>query len=769
MSGSRAARVRRTGPAYLRTAPKRPVSVDHSPWVSNSQATALLSRPVARTPLLFDVSSALALQRAAGNAAFGLLVQRCGGHPCEGACTDHEEATAQRSPDPQTTTQGPQPAPEELKPLCDFDKLRKTIPEKGDSDPTPGAKDAIDDADVAWVDDLKPPGLARWLMPQIDMPYTVGPFERRAETWVAACETPARNKVKAIKDPAKRQAAQETLDKQLALDRAELATVVSEYTSRTAVGRANYRKAFMRTMRCLLGPDPATKNHFSALEEVTPGLWLDAEAAGRIRQVRTALQAVGHDIPSTDVGQGLRGHHLTNHSTGWWGHALGFSIDFFAYENPHITDPRTSRLVDLLTGGADRMKFTGDAGDELDYGARRAIIRSIGEKSAAGEDPTADPAFARFLDQVDQQYLGMVAGSRKLQDDLTVLPADNRRELEQLKHDYVDLYEQIVGARGDVAAQEKELTAARRTARTKLVKAATAAGVKAAKIDDATVDADADVAPVAKKLADSKKKLDDLVARQAALKDRLPKIFEPWLARIKAEFLDLDAAAAKQGVVAAQLPDLKGWRFNQIEAVLKKMAAREGQVPEDRRATDPQLKSLRAQIARDLGKIADALSDPTVVTRESSAEVLKRVVLVRSFVWKRNDRPTMQSLYDGLRGDLTYTLGVVQAVPKQYQRAGGDRYWLRPGYGFDQPVPIAQLLEKPGDRNAKLRVGGYIRSDNDKAGFNQLFVRTMVQYGWEPGAAWLPGSVDTMHFDFVKAFDRVKIGGNEQCGPRGKV
>jgi hypothetical protein len=765
MSGSRTARVRRTGPAHVRLAPRRPVSVDRSPWVSNAQTTALLARPVARNPLLSDVSSALALQRYAGNAAFGLLVQRCGDHPCEGGCADHDEATAQRSPD----TQAPQPAPEELKPLCDFDKLRRTIPEKGDSDPVSGARDAIDDADVAWVDDLKPPGLARWLIPQIDMPYTVGAFERRAETWVAACETPARNKVKAIKDPAKRQAAQDTLDKQLALDRAELAGVVSEYTSRTAVGRANYRKAFMGTMRCLLGPDPATKNHFSALEEVTPGLWLDAEAAARIRQVRTALQAVGHDLPSTDVGQGLRGHHLKNHATGWWGHALGFSIDFFAYENPHITDPRTSRLVDLLTGGADRMKFTDDAGDELQYGARRAIIRSIGEQSAAGQDPTANPAFARFLDQVDQQYLGMVAGSRKLQDDLTVLPADNRRELEQLKRDYVGLHEDIVGARGDVAAQEKELTAARRTARTKLVKAAIAAGVKAPKIDDATVDADADVAPVAKKLADSKKRLDDLVARQAALKDRLPKIFEPWLTRIKAEFLDLDAAAAKQGVVAAQLPDLKGWRFNQIQAVLKKMAAREGQVPEDRRDTDPQLKSLRAQIARDLGKIAGALSDPTVVTRESADEVLKHVVLVRSFVWKRNDRPTMQSLYDGLRGDLSYTLGVVEAVPKQYQRAGGDRYWLRPGYGFDQPVPIAQLLEKPGDRNAKLRVGGYIRSDSDKAGFNQLFVRTMVQYGWEPGAAWLPGSVDTMHFDFVKAFDRVKIGDNEQCGPRGKV
>jgi len=747
--------------------PERSVSMHRRPRASNPQATALLSRAVGRSPLFLDLDSALALQRHAGNAAVTAFVQRCGGHTCEGSCADHDDVlTAQRAPDSQTAAA---PAQEELKPLCDFETLRKTIPDRGDSDPAPDVHDPIDDADVAWVDDLKPPGLARWLMPQIDMPYTVSTFEKRAAAWVAGCEKPARNKVKWIKDPAKRQAAQDTLDKQLDLDRTELATVVSEYTSRTAVGRSNYRKAFLRTMRCLLGPDPATKNHFSALEEVTPGLWLDAEAAGRLRQVRTALQAVGHDIPSTDVGQGLRGHHLQNHQTGWWGHALGFSIDFFAYENPHITDPRTSRLIELLTGDADRMKFTDAAGKELDYGARRAIIRSIGERSAAGADPTADPAFARFLDQVDQQYLAMVAGSRKLQEDTSVLPAENRRQLEQLKHDYVDLHEQIVGARADVATQQKDLTAARRTVRARLVKAAAAAGVRAPKIDDATVDADPDIVPMAQKLTESKAKGDALVARQAALKDRLPTIFAPWLARIKTEFLDLDAAAAKEGVVAGRLPDMKGWRFNEIEAVLEQMVAREAQVPEDQRATDPRLKALRARIARDLAKIGDALADPAVITTQSSAEVLKRVRLVRSFVWKRNDRPTMQSLYDGLSGDLKYTLGVVEAVPPQYQKQGGDRYWLRPGYGIDPVVPVAQLLEKPGDRNARLRVGGYIRSDNDRAGFNQLLVRTMVQYGWEPGAAWLPGSVDTMHFDFVKAFDRVKIGGSEQCGPHGKM
>lgn len=488
-----------------------------------------------------------------------------------------------------------------------------------------------------------------------------------------------------------------------------------------------------------------------------------------MRQVRTALQAAGHDIPSTDVGQGLRGHHLSKHQTGWWGHALGFSIDFFAYENPHITDPRTSRLIQMLTGDADRMKFTDDKGKEMDYFSRRAVIKSIGEKSAAGEDPTTDPKSARFLDQVDEQYLRMTEGSRKMQEDTSVLPAENRHQLEQLKHDYVDLYEQILAARSDVATQQKALDAAKKTTRAKLVKVANATGVKAGKIEDTTVEADPDVEPLVKKLAKSRAKKDNLEVRQKALKDRLPTIFKPWLDLIKKESLDLDAAAAKEGLVAAQLPDLKGWRFNEIEAVLEQMAARESQVPADKRTTDPQLKSMRARIARDLAKITAAAADPAAAAAKPSPEMLTYVRLVRSFVWKRNDRPTMQSLYDSLGGELTYTLGVIQAVPPHYKKAGGATYWLRPGYGIDNPVPVSQLLEKPGDRNARLRVGGYIRSDNDKAGFNQLFVRTMVQYGWEPGAAWLPGAVDTMHFDFVKAFDRAQISGTESCGPRGKT
>jgi hypothetical protein len=144
------------------------------------------------------------------------------------------------------------------------------------------------------------------------MPFTVGAFEKRAKAWLARCESMARKKVKGVKDPANRKAAEETLNKELELDQAEFAKVVGEYSDKTSTGPLNYRKAFLRTMRCLLGPDPATKNHFSALEEVTPGLWLDAEAAARMQQVRTALKAAGRDLPSTEVvGQGLRGHHLT--------------------------------------------------------------------------------------------------------------------------------------------------------------------------------------------------------------------------------------------------------------------------------------------------------------------------------------------------------------------------------------------------------------------------------------------------------------------------
>lgn len=716
------------------------------------------------------------------------MVQRCGPHPCGGACSGHGTVDAdaetlspswlgqavQRGPEaPTKDTPAAAPAAEEVKPLCDFESLRKkAIPDKGDADPAPGQKEPVDDADVGWLDDIKTPSLADWLLPQIDMQFTVGTFGIRdfdPKRWQAKCEAPARSKVKGIKDPARRQEAQDKLDKQLALDQAEMAKVQEEFSDKTSIGRMNYRKAFLSTMRCVLGPDPAAKNLFTGLEKVSPpGFWLDAEAADSMNQVRAALQAGGHDVPESDVGQGLRGAHLEKHGSGWMGHALGLSVDFLAYENPHITDPKTSRLIEMLTGNADRMAFTNPAGKELDYEAQRAAIRSIGEKTKAGEDLTADPTLSRFLNQVDEQYLKMVEGSREMQEDLTVLPAENRRQLEALKHDYVDLYEQIVGAKGDLKTDQQAFDAARKSTRGRLAKAAAAAGLKSAKIDDSTVNSDPEVAPAAQKVTATRIKLFMLQLRRTGLRDRLPKIFGPWLDRIKRESLDLEPAAAKVGVVAGKLPDMKGGRFEQIETVLGEMATREGQIPRTSWVSDPKLKSLRAQIAKDLPKITGALADQAAVATKSSADLLKDVQLVRSFVWKRNDRPTMQSLYDGLSGDLTYTLGVVEAVPDRWKKPGGDRYWLSPGYGVGAVVPVAQVLEKPGDRNARLRVGGYVHSDSARAGFNQLFVKTMVLHGWQPGAAWSPGSVDTMHFDFVKGFDRVQIKGTEKCSPYGK-
>jgi len=711
------------------------------------------------------------------------MVQCCGSHPCGGACSGHGTVDDAETLSPswlgQAVQRGPEapanatPVAEDVKPLCDFDSLRKkAIPDKGDADPAPGQKEPVDDADVGWLDDIVTPSLEDWLLPQIDMQFTVGTLGIRdfdPKRWQARCEAPARAKVKAIKDPAKRQEAQDKLDKQLALDDAEMAKLQEEFSDKTSTGRMNYRKAFLSTMRCVLGPDPAAKNLFTGLEKVTPpGLWLDAEAADSMNRVRTTLQAGGHDVPESDVGQGLRGAHLEKHVSSWMGHALGFSVDFLAYENVDIRDPRTSRLVTMLTGNADRMTFTNPAGKELGYDAQRSAIRSIGEKTEAGEDPTTDATLSRFLNQVDQQYLKMVEGSRKMQEDLTVLPAENRRQLEALKHDYVELYEQIVGAQSDLKADQTVFDAARKKVGARLGKEAAAAGKKPAKIDDSVVNTDPEVAPAAQKVTATRIKLFMLQLRRAGLRDRLPKIFGPWLDRIKREFLDLEPAAAKVGVVAARLPDMKGDRFEQIETVLGEMATREGQIPRATWASDPKLKSLRGAIAKDLAKITGALVDQAALATKSSADLLKDVQLVRSFVWKRNDRPTMQSLYDGLSGDLTYTLGVVEAVPDRWKKPGGDRYWLAPGYGVGAPVPVAQLLEKPGDRNARLRVGGYIHSDSARAGFNQLFVKTMVLNGWQPGAAWSPGSVDTMHFDFVKGFDRVQIKGNEKCSPYGK-
>ncbi len=67
------------------------------------------------------------------------------------------------------------------------------------------------------------------------------------------------------------------------------------------------------------------------------------------------------------------------------------------------------------------------------------------------------------------------------------------------------------------------------------------------------------------------------------------------------------------------------------------------------------------------------------------------------------------------------------------------------GQSTVQNPSVAQLLKK-----------GYFNPDAPgKGGFDELFMTTMAHHGFDQGAEWEPGGVDSMHFELAEVVDRL--------------
>jgi hypothetical protein len=56
---------------------------------------------------------------------------------------------------------------------------------------------------------------------------------------------------------------------------------------------------------------------------------------------------------------------------------------------------------------------------------------------------------------------------------------------------------------------------------------------------------------------------------------------------------------------------------------------------------------------------------------------------------------------------------------------------------------VAQLLQK----------GDFNPDEPGKGGFDELFMTTMAHHGFDQGAEWEPGGVDSMHFELAEVVE----------------
>jgi hypothetical protein len=147
------------------------------------------------------------------------------------------------------------------------------------------------------------------------------------------------------------------------------------------------RQEFMRWAREWFGTYRDAITHYNAIDHAAgvPGSPVVAAAvAPRLQAVAAEL---GADMPSTTVAFSFRANFHGAHPAGTSMHTLGYALDYDATLMPRIGRDETALLIELMTAGK--------AGAEiLDYGRRRAAIKRMGDRMAAGTDPAAGDATA---------------------------------------------------------------------------------------------------------------------------------------------------------------------------------------------------------------------------------------------------------------------------------------------------------------------------------------------------------------------------------------
>jgi len=585
--------------------------------------------------------------------------------------------------------------------------------------------------------------------------------------------------------------------------------------------RSANRSTFVVNMRPYLGSDTAVAAHFKEIAPVGSikgqgdQLWTHSSTRERLLEVKADVEAKGSPMPSTTVGQSLRGRHLHPESkapgAGMMTHAMGFAIDWKAYATPHVTDKRLHALFETVT----------DRKPALDIGVgwtqRHDLIEAMGKDkdgvSAAGQ---------KLLDKIEKDFDDLVAASNRFKVDLPETSLAPLRAVES--------------ARSAVASAQRDLAQLYKS------KKKTKQQIEDAKARIVTARAELDAAVV-------------------AARPLLPAIFKPWTDKLDARIAKIEATASAKGVDLAQLTGKHGFaelgkklagakrgqrpHLAVAKAVLREVRQVVGAVNEvahrvaaaeawlaapGKRPPDPadaerwsgDLRELRAQLdavreaARPLQSTLSALvpgakvdvkerkpgaaariTDGTIAAlrkkldklparveasatkldkvRKPLAELVASEQSVAAEIASRKEYSAAATkrlggaAVQGLLADKLQLISLRGAKDGLLTDAGGFVFGAK---SVKNPA-ITQLLGMMGGTEG----GGFVTRDRDggeqqrkqakarawssEYGFNTTFVLAMVRRGFELGVAW-EQSPDTMHFELVEGRRLLESGGTRE-------
>ena len=284
------------------------------------------------------------------------------------------------------------------------------------------------------------------------------------------------------------------------------------------------RIAFMDYLGCQLGGDAGVERYYRSLVEFQSKLLVHPEAARRLEKVQEELAKEKIPMPETTVGFGLRGRHLhgkvESESPGMMTHSLGVAIDWEAYKNVHIKDESLMALFAAVTGHSHNI--------QMPAGGIKAIEalgeKSMGNKLTANQEKLVADNGDAMIEKIGEEFDRLSADSDKFRDSLGTDKVDKdavmalHKELKPYGQEIRNIEEEIQ-QNGSTKGRQERLAKAREAGQSKM----------------------------------------------AENKDKLEKLFKPWLDALKT------AAAAKRQEAA---PILTG--SNVKDAKLEQVMTNEG-------------------------------------------------------------------------------------------------------------------------------------------------------------------------------------------------
>ena len=226
------------------------------------------------------------------------------------------------------------------------------------------------------------------------------------------------------------------------------------------MGRIASRLDFQTVFKRVLGSVDKVKTHFKNIRrtniEGNPPLHKDAKA-----RVEKAAQAFGkHRFPKSKVGQQLRAIHLRKRKhRSKFGHPLGFSLDFYPYENPFIDNSDLALLLHVTSGGPTHMALRDLSGQEYGFHRRRQIIAEIGRKTL--RRIKYNKIEKHLLNQIRNSYSQFSKASKRFQK--LVTPA-NQKQLIEIAQFFWKERMQFLRAKWGLKTKNKQIPRARKRA-----------------------------------------------------------------------------------------------------------------------------------------------------------------------------------------------------------------------------------------------------------------------------------------------------------------